>query len=110
MFAFIIIAIITIFVIIIFVCSFRAAPVARGSSQAKGQIGAEAASLRHSHSNLGSELRLRPTPQLMATPDLLPTERGPGLNPHPRRSQSGLLTTEPQRELHHLRRYQSLRL
>ena len=29
----------------------------------------------HSHSNAGSELCLRPTPQLMATPDPQPTEQ-----------------------------------
>ena len=37
-------------------------------SQARGPIGAIAASLCHRHSNTGSELRLQPTPQLMATP------------------------------------------
>ena len=37
---------------------FRAAPVAYGGSQARGQIGAPAASLRHSHRNAGSELHL----------------------------------------------------
>ena len=42
---------------------------AYGSSQAGGQIGATAASLCHSHSNAGSELHLRPTPQLTAMPD-----------------------------------------
>ena len=47
----------------------RAAPAACGGSQARGLIGAVAASLCQSHSNAGSELRLRPTPQLMATPD-----------------------------------------
>ena len=41
---------------------FRAVPEAYGSSQAKGQIGATA--LHHSHSNVGSEPRLGPTPQL----------------------------------------------
>ena len=35
-----------------------------GGSQARGQIGAVAASLGQSHGNSGSELRLRPTPQL----------------------------------------------
>ena len=52
-------------------CSFffRAAPTACGGSRARGRIGAVAADLHHSHSNTGSELRLRPTPQLMATPD-----------------------------------------
>ena len=48
---------------------FRATPTACRGSQARGRIGAVAASLRHSHSNEGSELHLGPTPQLMATPD-----------------------------------------
>ena len=48
---------------------FRAPPVAYGGSQARGQIGATAAGLRHSHSNAEHELDLLPTPQLMATPD-----------------------------------------
>ena len=47
----------------------RAAPVAYGVSQARDLIGAVAAGLHHSHSNLGSEPCLRPTPQLMTTPD-----------------------------------------
>ena len=37
---------------------FRAVPMAYGSSQATDQIGAAAASLHHSRSNAGSELRL----------------------------------------------------
>ena len=48
---------------------FRAAPVAHGGSQARGQIGALAASLCHSHGNAGSKPCLQPTPQLMAIPD-----------------------------------------
>ena len=60
---------------------FRAALTAYRSSQARGQIGAPAASLRHS--NAGSELCLRPTPQLTTTLDHQPTEQGQGLNPHP---------------------------
>ena len=52
-----------------FPCLYRAAPVAYGGSQARGQIGAVAASLRHNHSNTGSKLCLRPTPQLMTTLD-----------------------------------------
>ena len=48
---------------------FRAASMAYGGSQARYQIGATAASLHHSHSNSGSELRPRPTPQLSATLD-----------------------------------------
>ena len=47
----------------------RATPVAYGGSQARGIIGAVAASLCQSHSNAGSEPHLQPIPQLMATPD-----------------------------------------
>ena len=52
-----------------FFLAFRAAPAAYGGSQARGPSGAVATGLHHSHSHAGSELRLRPTPQLMATPD-----------------------------------------
>ena len=61
----------------------RAAPRAYGGSQARGLIGATAAGLHHSHSSTRSELRLRPTPQLKATPDPRPTEQGQGLNLQP---------------------------
>ena len=54
--------------IFVFFC-LVAATAAYGGSQAMGVIGAIAASLCHSHSNTRSEPRLRPTPQLMATPD-----------------------------------------
>ena len=47
----------------------RAAPAAYGGSQARGLIGAVVSNLHQSHSNEGSELRLQPTPQFMATPD-----------------------------------------
>ena len=47
----------------------RAAPTAYGCSQARGPIGDAATGLCQSHSNVGSELRLQPTPQLSATPD-----------------------------------------
>ena len=46
-----------------------ATPAAYGSSQARDQIGAAATGLHQSHSNTGSEPCLRPTPQLMVTPD-----------------------------------------
>ena len=46
------------------VCLFRATSVAYESFQVKDQIGATPAGLHHSHSNAGSEPRLRPTPQL----------------------------------------------
>ena len=54
---------------IFFFFLFKAAPTAYGSSQTKGWIGAAAAGLHHSHSNSGSEPRLRPTTQLTTTPD-----------------------------------------
>ena len=50
-------------------CLFRATPAAHGGSQARGPIGAEAAGLSHSHSNVRSEPHLRPTPQLTAMLD-----------------------------------------
>ena len=59
---------------------FRAAPLAYGSSQARSPVGTSAAGLCHSQSNAGSKPRLPPTPQLMATPDPQPTERGQGSN------------------------------
>ena len=46
-----------------------AAPAAYGGSQARGLIRAIAARLCHSHSNVGSEPYLQPTPQFTATPD-----------------------------------------
>ena len=48
---------------------FMAAPVAYGSSQAQGPIGAVASGLCRSHSNTGSEPRLPLIPQLTAKLD-----------------------------------------
>ena len=48
---------------------FRATPMVYGGSQARGPIGATAASLYLSSSNVRSELCLQPTPQLMAMTD-----------------------------------------
>ena len=88
------------FFLLLFVCwLFRAAPKAYRSSQARGLIAATAAGLCHSHSNLGSEPHLGPTPQLMAMPDPQPIEGDQGLNPHPHGSKLGSLITEPPREL-----------
>ena len=53
---------------------FRVALVAYGGSQARGPIGATAASIHHSHSNIRSEPRLQRTPQLTATLNPQPTE------------------------------------
>ena len=69
-------------------CIFRAALMAHGNSQARGQI--VAAGPCCSHSNARSEPCLQSTPQLKATPHLS-TEQGQVLNLHPHRSQSGSL-------------------
>ena len=47
----------------------RAAPMAYGGTQGRGLIGAVATALRQSHSNVGYEPCLQPTPQLTAIPD-----------------------------------------
>ena len=47
----------------------RAALAAYGGFQARGLIQAVDTGLGQSHSNVGSEPRLQPTPQLTATPD-----------------------------------------
>ena len=59
----------------------RAAPTAYAGSQARGPIRSIAASLYHSHTGL--EPRLQLTPQLTATTDPQPTERGQVLKPNP---------------------------
>ena len=74
-----------------------ASPEAYGSSQARGQIGAAAAGLRHNHSNIRSELRLHPTPQLMAMPDPLAYWVGPGIEPASSWLLVGFVTSEAQR-------------
>ena len=50
-------------------CFFKATPGAHRISQARGQIGAIAASLHHSHSNSASKLHLPPILQLTAMLD-----------------------------------------
>ena len=57
------------FYFILFLPFLGLLPAAYGGSQARGQIGSVAASLRKSHSNVGSKSCLQPTPQLTATPD-----------------------------------------
>ena len=52
--------------VFVFLLCVSAAP---GGSQARGRIGALAASLHQSHSKVGSKLCLQPTPQLTAAPD-----------------------------------------
>ena len=53
----------------------RATPAAYGGSQARGPIGAVAAGLHQSHSNVGSEPHLQLAPQLTAMPDLYPLSK-----------------------------------
>ena len=67
----------------IYIFLFKAVPVTYEGSQARGQIGAAAAGLCHSHSNRGSKLHLQPAPQLTAMPDHQPTEQDQGLKPQP---------------------------
>ena len=57
------------FFIIYFILLFRGTPATYGSSEARGEIRAVAASLHHSHSNAGSKPHLQHTPQLTAVPD-----------------------------------------
>ena len=55
--------------LILFFAFFRVVPMLYGSSQTRDWIRAIAAGLCHSHSNVGSEPHLWPTPQLMITLD-----------------------------------------
>ena len=55
--------------ILFYFCLFRAAPMAYGESQARSPIRAVVDGLSHTHSDTGSKLHLRPTPQLMAMLD-----------------------------------------
>ena len=54
-----------------------------GSSQARDLIGATAAGLHHSNSDVGIEPCLGPTPRLKAMPDPQPMKQGQGSNLHP---------------------------
>ena len=56
------------FGVFFFSCLFRAAPMAYASSQARGRIGAAAASLSHSHNNTRSQPSLQPTLLAMLDP------------------------------------------
>ena len=69
---------IPLFLFIYFFCLFAiswAASSAYGGFPARGQIGAVAAGLCHSHSNTGSKLHLQLWPQLTAMLDPWPTEQ-----------------------------------
>ena len=77
---------------------FTATSAAYGNFQARGQIGAAAANLDHSHSNARSEPCLQPTPQLMAMPESL-SEWRPEIEPEYSGILVGFITIEPQWEL-----------
>ena len=65
---------------------FMAAPVAYGSSQARGRIWVAAPGLYHNHNNTGSKPHLRPMPNFYST------KRSQGLNLHPYGENVGSLT------------------
>ena len=60
-----------------------ATPAEYGGSQASGTIGAVTTSLCQSHSNAGSEPRLRPYTTALGNAGPLTTEQGQGPNPQP---------------------------
>ena len=76
-----------------------ATPAAYGSPQARGQIGAIAAGLHHSHSNTGSEPHLQPTPKAHCNAGSLINWVRPGIEPSSSWILVGFITTEPQWEL-----------
>ena len=59
----------------------RAKPTAYRSSRARDWVRATAAGLHHTHSNVGSESCLQPTPLLTAMLDPLTQWAGPGIQP-----------------------------
>ena len=79
---------------------FRAAHMAHGNSQARGQIRATAACLHHSHSNVGSKLHLGLTPQLTTTLDPLSRWVSSGIEPASSWILVGFISAVPQQELH----------
>ena len=84
----------------LFFCPFRATHAVYGSSQARGWIGAAAASLQQSQSNTGFKQCLWPTPQLTATPSgsLIHWAR-PRMEPESSWILVEFITTEPCQEL-----------
>ena len=68
---------------VIYLFIFRATPTAYGSSQPRGPIGAVAAWPISQTQQHATEPRVQPTPQLTATMDPWPIERGQGSNLRP---------------------------
>ena len=77
---------------------FRGIPVAYGSSQGRGWMGATAAGLHHSHSNMGSKPHVTYTTTQGTTSSLTHWER-PGIEPTSSWILVGFITAEPQWEL-----------
>ena len=71
------------FLILLLIWSLWGCTCSIWKSSSEGSIGAVTTSLCHRHSIARSEPLLLPTPQLMATPDPQPTERGQGSNLRP---------------------------
>ena len=63
------IKLLTVFPYVTFFGLFRAAPMVYGSSQVRGQIGAVATSLLHSHRDVRSKSYLQITPEFIAITD-----------------------------------------
>ena len=80
----------------------KAARASYGGSQARGQIGAVATGLRHSHSNMGSELCLQPTPQHSNARSLTQAAR-PGIVPAASHLLLRYVSAEPEQDLPILR-------
>ena len=80
--------------------AYRATPMAYGSSQARGWVGATATSIRHNHSNTRSEPSLWLTAQLieMAMPDPLNHWARPRVEPASSWILVGFVSAEPQQE------------
>ena len=83
-----------------FLFLFRVTPTTHGSFQASGQIRATAVSLCHSHSNVGSEPRLQPTPQLNA--GSLTHWMRPGIDPTSSWTLVGFIFAQPKLELQNI--------
>ena len=78
---------------------FRAVPPAYGGCQARGPIGATAAGLHHSHSNIRSELRLWPTPIAHGNARSLTHWARPGIKPATSWFLVGFISAAPQWKL-----------
>ena len=90
---------------VFFYCLFRATPKAYGGSQARGLIGA--CSCRPTPEPQQRQIRAASATYTTAHSNTgcLTTEQGQGSNPQPHSFWSDSLTTEPRRELRHLKMF-----